>query len=64
MVTMQVLSRAEAQSELRDLERQIRAAFGTTDRAQLRRLSMSSGTSVAMVRAIERVAELDFLLAG
>lgn len=64
MVRMQILSREEAEAERRTLEVAIGATVGTIDREVLRRMSMTSGTSAEIIRSIERLAELDFLLDG
>ena len=63
MVTLQVMTRTDAEEERRQLEAAIGAALATTDRQILRRLSMKSGTPQDIIRSIERLAELDFLLA-
>ena len=64
MVTMQVLSRAQAEAERQRLEAEILAALGTVERDVLRRVSMTSGTAASTIRSVERLAELDFLLDG
>ncbi|WP_156906053.1 hypothetical protein [Agrococcus lahaulensis] len=58
-----MLKREDAELERQELEAEIRSVLGTTERVELRRRSMTSGTTSEMVRAIQRLAELDFLLA-
>lgn len=63
MVTLQVMTRDGAEAERQQLEATISAVLATTDRQVLRRLSMTTGTPQEIIRSIERLAELDFLLA-
>jgi hypothetical protein len=62
LTTIQHLSREEAVTERGVLLRSLLDRFGTTDRDQLRELSLAGAMSDADIESVERVRSLDFLL--
>lgn len=61
-MTVETLTKTDVETERAQLEREVAAEHGTTDREDLRDLALSGELTFAEIARVERLDSLDYLL--